>query len=726
MATKAKKKLDERALDWPMTSYNSICVIPSETEAGQDKIEAACHHWMDQLDQAKWPRAMSWFNNESFYHGNHTAAIRWNGTTLDFNTPRIQAARSRMDAMLPRTVDNRLIRPVEQSTGMLTERRSYPRVLPNSDQPDDEDAAEIAEIALDLYWEQILKMPEQERQLALVLAIQGTAVLEVTTEETDQVVMVPPTAIESTTSDLTGEVYQMLRKQQGDYVAENKTELVVKLHDAYSIQPDPGAIADNNSLTWFCRQSFEDIDWVKDEYGDEDAEGFFPKRLDHIQQEVGTRSPLYWRDRVRDILDTPETNFGLTSLPYSSQGQYAPNQCILRVFDCKPNKYNPRGRTLITAGKALIYAGDARAWSEKYPHRWHPHAIFRYWQSANRWWGMPLLSQLIPLQKRINAIDALTSINRQFMTIGQWMVPRQSKVADGMLSGLGGQEIKYSASSTGAKPEKVRHEPLPPELFGERAECARSIDLLASSSMLGDKSLGSGTRAASMLEFFRKERMAAKSSFLQDYERGIETVSQNVLMELSIHMSSPDSEITRRIQAAAKDSSSLAIAAFTGASLRDHVNVKIDIASQMMRSPEAEVERAMQFMQFNPNMSASERAIIAKKIGLDGFDRQNTPHYRRARKMVARILQGQGEFAVPLPAVDDPAIFAEVFRDALLSDRLYELDEKTGSLLYGLFDFYRKVLMQKQQEAMMAQAQMAQLMGGSGAPGGGGQETTAA
>lgn len=683
---------------YPKDSVLAPAMLPHDTPEERAALEGVLQFHYEQAERAKWVRALGWFTNASFVAGNHYPNFHWNGTSMSWDSPTLP--RTKASALIPKTSDNHIVRAHEAAVSRLTEFRPQPRVQPNSDAPDDEDATRLAEIAYRVKYED-LRMHPKLRGLAGYLSTCGTAAMEVAYDDIDEITEVPtyrrvkrPDILAEDDDEAEFETDE----PTGETTAAYEKDLVAKLWSGFHLIPDPAATNDPSSLTWLARENFEDLSWLKEQF-DRDEEGFYPENLEKVECGSYQSVPLYWWERLKDLLDSPETHYGLSSRTANGK---IPNQVLFRVMDTKPNLRFPRGRTIITAGDKLLYCGQARAWDERYRWRWHPYAIFRYWTLVGRFWGIPLVSMLVPLQRRVNAIDALVQLNREYMTIGQWLLPTACKVPDGTLTGVPGKSIPYKTTPSGAKPEKVKHEGLPSELIGEREMMVRRIEVLSGIRQNSEIEAQSAVRAGVMLDFYQREKLQSQSSMLADFGDNHEVLAQNVLIEISRNFDRNDDALTRRLRAAAAEESELAIRTFTGKDLRDHVHVRIDIASALMRSPEAQKELAIGFAQARgQNMSDEEAQRVWRQIGFEEFDRQQGPQVRRAKRMIARVVQGMKEAAVPLP-VDNPSVFTQVLTNAMISDKFNDYTIEVKEQILFLFDHYQGVI-QAQQQAQRQQ-----------------------
>lgn len=706
--------------------------IDVSTEAGVGELEGAAVSWMKQIDQVKWPRGLQYFENASFLQGNHLTRFYYTADA-GFGFHHFGSDKSPYDNLVAKVADNRLIRPTETVVSLLTQSQPIPRVDANSELPEDEDASDLAEIVVDLLWEKPLGLHRKIREVAMLACITGTSAIEIEYGESDVPVEVPHYSVRRVKNELfdeEGEDGTVDELVEDGTDVEFRKDIMARVYSSYHLYPDPAATCAED-LTWIGRSTFVDVDWVRANF-DKDEPGYYPKNLDAISQDNATKSILYWYAKFQDIIESPQYyqhGGGLAPQTFTTHGGTAPNQCLLTVIDVKPQRETPEGRTIIIAGGKIVYVGRARAWSERYPERWHPYAFFGWFKVPGKFWHVPLLSELVPLQKKINSIDSLVQANRQFMAIGQWMIPKHSKVPDGMTSGIPGQRLDYSDVPGMRAPERVKHIPLPAELLNERDQLIQSIDQIAASGAIEGNLSRSAARSGTILDFLRQEKLRSKAPMLQDFEAFVELIGQNILVEIQNNMTEEDPDLTRRIQIAAREHSSLAVQAFVGSSLRDHNAVKIDIASALLKSPEAAEAKAMEYFQATGgNVSPQERQGVMKAIGLDKYvkDIENAS-VNRARRMISRIVNGQIEAAFPMPGVDNARAMVPVFQKELLSDRFYDHDPKIQQVLVKTFNDYAKAAseeadrefqleLRKMASVAQAQQKVTQIEGGEAPP----------
>lgn len=692
------------------SSIEAIGRIPSEDhEALQSVACRAVRMGHDSM----WQRAIQYLENAAYLRGNHlTRFFSRAGGGIDSMTHGIHD-RSGYDHIIPKSVDNRLIRPVEAVTSMLTRTRPIPRMSPASKLPADEDAARMSEILIDVTFEHSLNAPARRVEAAQIGMICGTAIGECFYGDTDMAELVPAMKrkpVETPEGSDEGEEteeaeFEMVEEgEEATLRRDFQLDILTPLH----VQPDPRATHEDNAF-YFVRSSFEDIDWVIEQYKDgTNADGFFPDAIEEIQSARPERTPLYYWHEVSRLLDSPHQ---ATYAGGMSQSQWdshiiPDNMTLFSVIDVRPTLDHPKGRTLVVAGERLIYAGPSRSWSRKYPWRWHPYSFWRWYREAGSFWGVALLSQLLPLQRRINKLDMIMQLHWSFHAEGQWLIPHSSRVAEGKLAPFPGLQYTYRAVPGVPPPQRIDSPPMSPELYSEKQQCVEAMQFIAGTSR-SDAVSPSANRADAMLTTLQKQQLEDKSPMLQGFEAFWEKIGQNVLIDAQLLLE-VDQTLMRRLQVAARRESKATLENFSAESLRDHHAVKIDITSELSKTPEAMAERAMQAAQaFGQNLSPSDRAMLMTEMGFDDvLETVETLSRDRARRMIARAEQGEQPFA--MPGIENTAVVVEELKKALLSDTANDLPGEVKTLLEQTLTEYQKIQAREQQQALERQMAMQQ------------------
>ena len=697
---------------WPMESARIL-----EYETDPDRLGQGIEQHLGFARERKWQKAISWFRNAAFLAGQHHDTFKYQQGTFTQSTvvipPRFQAI------MAPQMVDNHILRIVQANIAELTGMNPYPVIEPASMSPDDADLAKIGKLILQVLWECPLKVPEKLRMLVGYLCITGTAAAETYFGELD--------TLEERMKLVKAEVPDLVSGDSiTDWVESGETEwarkqgLRLRCWSGFHLDVNPDATSDPDSLTWVCRTTFEDVRLMKDLF-DRREKGYRPEVLEGLGPQEHTDDALWHWEQIKDLIDSPHSDLPM-ALERGARRTLA--ACTrVRLIDTRPNLEFPMGRTIVTIGGKVAYHGPSRSWTEAYPERWTPMRITRWWTLPGRFEGIPLISPLVPLQKRINALHAIIRLNRQHLGIGAKLLPKSCKVPEGFFGPMPGQDLTYSVGPRGEKPEPWVHPPLSADVWEELNSMVASMERIGgiASAQLSGTTSPSALRAGVMLDFGQRQALQSKSAIMLDFEAFVGGLAQDILQEVARNMAT-DKELMRRVAVAARELGELALERYTSLDLRDNVRVKIDLRSQMLQTPEAKKEAAATFLQFGgQNMTAVERAKVAKIMGLDEIESTVSMQWKRAKRMVERILQGDTESAVVLEGVDDPALFGEVVRDAMLSERAEIAPLEVKQALQALMDAYSQQMQAKAQIMAKVLAQDAQNSTGVASPAAGGQ-----
>jgi len=687
------------------TNPYGITVISSETEEDRGKLRQSLQELVDRNDHEFWPRALQNFQNVAFVLGNHFTLLNWNGSVLSATSPSTTDGLARNPALhVPKTVANHMIRPYEATISLFNEIKPYPKVSARSDDPQDEDAADLAEVVVDVVWENI-KMPQKLRQLVGEFTLCGTSALEISFDENEAFQLPKPPEQEVG-------VDEIIEKD----TMEPVKQLRVTVWSAFQIIPDPHATADPDSWSFIGTQSFVDRDWVMEAYNREEP-GYYPEHLEGMTRGEGAQCPLAWHEKIRGLLDIPSEMIPQVTTRYGgdTQNPVSPNDILLRVFDVKPNKLFPKGRTIVFAGGQLIYCSPkdvgSRAWSEKYPERWTNIVPFSYWQIPGRFWGTALLSEIVPMQRRINAIDALVMANRGFMALGTMLVPNTARLPDNFIGSAPGQIINYKVSTSQAKPEMLQHQALPPELLTERALLVEEIQRISgvNDMLTGNAPSQANMRSNEMLETIRKAALQSKGSIFSAFEEALQVFARNMLIEISENLTDTDHPLSQQIAMAARNHSSMAIDRFVGAQLRDNVQVKFDIASALLKSPEQKAQKAQELLQYGGQLGLigpQEFRTIAKAMGVEELLSGTNLDVQHVRRLVAMVKYGfKGAVDTIIEGAEDPGIAAQVVRAEIMRPSFYDQPPDVQQEIMDLFETYQ--LMQSKRMAEISEIRMA-------------------
>jgi hypothetical protein len=712
-----------------------------DLQSGDPKLAASLKHYTDHVNQNKqslqWQRTVKNIENLLFLGGRHYITdILMSRLSKSQATDDLSIAQD-VSKNIPRPTNDLLGRYVDTNVSLVTENRPRPRVTPKSDEIDDIDAAELSELVLEYLWE-ANDMPEKHRELARIVLTCGTAWMEVIYDPTmprrirvpetkqEQELVIPESLdggaqISKRFRDVpavnpeTGEVVFRDQVEFGDISTKIVTPF--ELHFPTEHYWDSGKGQSN--LGWVMREEYVPIDEFVDRYTRDGktnmaltrANGWYLENLPLVKEETVANLPLWWWSRVSEMIEGPGPSVYL-----GSKDQWE-GYTIVRIFDRKPNKLWPKGRTIITAGDQVIYDSPkkigARAYDPRWPNRWHPYVRFRWEALTGNIYGRSLVSKLLPSLKRINSIDTTMIMYRRTVPIATWLVPKGSHVTENLWAGGAGQIWTYDPrTGMQAKPEPIYPPDFPSEILEERQQQLLQMDAIAGTEQIlkGERPVGISSAAA--LDILRKQVLASRSSILQSWDESLQDEGSFMLQEVIKHIKD-DGRYAQHLKILSRErKSEVTIGTFSGTDISDNVAVRIDTASLALASKEAREAKMIEIMQYLPGLAAFDdinvRNAMLGELGLANALTPSGPDVHRCKRMIAMIKgrKYNGIGLIPLRE-DDIHIFYNMLVGEMKSDWFTNADNDQRTILLRLIEVYRmkieaeQLMMQQQQMAMM-------------------------
>jgi len=383
-------------------------------------------------------------------------------------------------------------------------------------------------------------------------------------------------------------------------------------------------------IDWIMEYSIQKIDWIKQQYG-KIGDGY-TGLAEQVTEEKDLSTILQLEYRLRTLTGRRSGGHYATG---SAGYVDVKNSAVLKEYYGKPTREFPRGRMIVVANGKTIFAGDSPYYDENVEDSWHPYVEWRFEIVPGRCWGKSHVDELIPINRRINAIDALIILNRRTMAIPQWLLPEGCGIANGYINGRPGLNINYRpVGANGAKPEKVQPSQLPQQIFDERVQAVEDIKRIGMTQDVLEGSNPQGVKTAYQLEQLLENALASLGAVFQRWEKSFEREETKKLLLISKRYKEPRVDLGKKLKALNKDITDIDIEMFLGSDLRDNVSVRVESGSSIPRSHAGENAVLREMVQ-NGILDVAGNAVnkreLFDKMGIKGFDYQSSPDIKRAQ-----------------------------------------------------------------------------------------------
>jgi len=716
---------------------------------GDERVGAAIHEYASVVNQdrksAHWARAVRWMENFFFSNGRHyindivISRIANSSSSGIGDLSVIREAR----ANIPKPTNDILGPYISTNVALYTENRPRPRVSPKSDKDEDQTSAELSELTIEYLWE-ALGMPEKHREIARLFMHCGIAFMEIAWDPTiprrmqvpqtreEKAVVFPegsePTAMvvprQVPVLDEQGNPVMTEEIQYGDIAANVISPFQMHLPDVH--------YWNGTSMNWTIKEEFTPISALRDKYGKLPKRGEFAltkdkgwnlDAIENVTEENITELSMWWWERIATLVEGPGPSLYLGA-PDTWEG-YA----VVRTFDRAPCATWPKGRTVITLGRHVLYDSPkdvgGRSYDPRWPSRWHPYVRYRWEAMAGSIYGRSMISKMLPYIKRINSIDTTGIMWRRTAPISMWIAPKGSHVREDSWGGTPGHVYTFDPRRTAThKPEPVYPPPLPPALEQEKQFCLGMLEKIAGTEQIlrGERPIG--VNSAAMIDILRKQALASRSASLQEWDESLQEEG-TLLLQVTAKNVKNDARYAERIRVLAREKHSrLSIDNFSGTDLSDNVVVRVDTVSLALVSKEAREAKMIEVLQYLPAIMAVPdiglRQAILEELSLKKAIMPSGPDVNRAKKMISLIKNNRAEYVYMLPE-DDPHIFHAILVNEVKEDGFIDLPKDQQTALIGLMNMYKRQIqllemqqMQQMQNQMAMAAMMGQKPGGNG------------
>lgn len=307
---------------------------------------------------------------------------------------------------------------------------------------------------------------------------------------------------------------------------------------------------------------------------------------------------------------------------------------VLRWYEERPSTRHPKGLLAIVANGQLLHHGPLPIVDEQgEPTGDFSFTEFQYDLVPGRFAGRTPGEDMVPLQRRINGIDAQVILNRKTL-INPWILaPKGSGLKPGQVLLRPGTTVVYNFVGIGAAPTVVQGTPLPEQVYKERTQCLETMDRLAQDPRISLSEMPEGVKSGIALNFLKEQGDQSSSPRLERWGICMAERDRKRLLLLQAYYRE---ERAIRLFGQGSD---WQVRYFKGADLRGNTDVTVDPATLLPQSRSARVREmfdAMEVGLLNPG-DPVQRQVLLEELNLRAFDTEVGPDWRRANKENAEM-----------------------------------------------------------------------------------------
>tara|TARA_R100000808_G_scaffold7223_2_gene21339 strand:- start:839 stop:3019 length:2181 start_codon:yes stop_codon:yes gene_type:complete len=456
------------------------------------------------------------------------------------------------------------------------------------------------------------------------------------------------------------------------------------VYDEYTVGNITEAVI--NPLNWYPQpvRDFNDCRYVMETD---------PMDVDQIKDMFGNKA----KDVVAESLEYENWTGVMDQQAHQQGDSDNRDKALVKFFRHIPDSRFKNGCLLIYASDKLLYKGDLDSCDGKLPY-----THIKYRDMPGLFWGGSPFSDMVPLQKRINAVDSHIVQNRKQMVSNQWLVPEGAGVSH--VDGRAGLIIRYNPHTTGGfKPERLQGMPVSAQVLQERESTLRDMDEVSGAREIlqgGIPQGGSGLETGAAVELVQEQAFKRFGPAIKAWRAGL---SEHEHRKLQIaHKYWSESRLVKNIG----DNKETESFHFSGADVyrADDMTVQVGIGADYSDvAYQQKIMKAAQMGVLGDIRQPQVRGRVLEALGIDGFEGEYVLDAKKARRVLTAIRDGAIEDDLPpvLP-VDNHQVQYQVLREFMLTSEFEKMDEAPKQLLLQRAQMHQQFIQQEQQKAMQA------------------------
>lgn len=315
--------------------------------------------------------------------------------------------------------------------------------------------------------------------------------------------------------------------------------------------------------------------------------------------------------------------------------------------------------------------------------------------------GVSKLEYALPMQKRYDDLSTLIAKNIYLLAHPKWMLPKGAAKMEHL--GNDNTIVQYSGP---VPPGVVQVQPNPGEVYSFRENIKNELQVILGSHGISRGEIPKGITASSALQFLNELESERASSEIAKHGNFIRSIAKKVLSVAGDYYKPDDGRLLRVV---GRDNAAN-IRHFDTAVLSKEYDVKFENSSGFPETMAAKKQRALEVMQYNPNVLDPERWVSVLEFGeMDRLVSITTNATDSAESEMEDILAGNLD--VPEP---------EIYEDLVAKLKVYyykiqarPFKEESSNEIYArvMRQIYvaEKLVLQKAKYSPIVSAQLANI-----------------
>ena len=415
-----------------------------------------------------------------------------------------------------------------------------------------------------------------------------------------------------------------------------------------------------------------------------------PMSLDEVRHLFGTKAEKVVAEHLEidEHLNSTE-NVWQSHDPHGHANDR--DHTLVKFFRAVPEKRWPKGLFLIIASGQVLYQGDLDSVDGKLPY-----THLKYRDIPGSFWGASPFTDMIPQQKRINAVDSHVVQNRKQMLSNQWLVPRGASISH--IDGRPGLMIRYDpAGAGGYKPERLQGVPVPQQVIQERQQTISDLYEVGGPTEEMAGKLSSGPETGPAVELVQEAATKRFGPIILGWRVGLSEHEHRKGQLIGKYWK--ESRLVR-ILGENRDMESYYL---SRADMRQGVDMTVRVNETIEFSQAVKKQRLMEAAKNGllgdirqPNI----RGKILEKMGIEGFEAEYILDAKKARRVIRKLRDGE-EVLPPTPFENHGVQFA-IIREFLLTIEFEKLDPTRQQSVLQRAQIHQQFMQQEQQKMMQA------------------------